>query len=170
MKIKGADNRPCPEAALTGSRFCACPAFSRAFFLVVVTGLPNVTQGHLIPSGFSLVYGTGSCATSVMTEGHINRTFALQGWFEKPKNRLFGKILAFWICNKCTLSKVEVRHNLYRQYMKITWRWWMNDKITWRHARIIPTLFLRLFHWMSINLGQFVFYCFMTAVLHKAYK
>jgi hypothetical protein len=23
-----------------------------------------------------------------------------------------------------------------------------------------PTIFLRLFHWMSINLGQFVFYCF----------
>ena len=44
---------------------------------------------------------------------------ALEGWFEKPKNRLFGKILAFWICNKCTLSKVEVRHKLYRHYMKI---------------------------------------------------
>ena len=40
----------------------------------------------------------------------------------------------------------------------LTWRWWMNDKITWRHARIVPTLFLRLFHWISINLGQFVFF------------
>jgi hypothetical protein len=50
----------------------------------------------------------------------------------------------------------NVRQNI------LTWRWWMNDKITWRHARIVPTLFLRLFHWMSINLGQFVFYCFST--------
>jgi hypothetical protein len=25
--------RPCPEVALIGSMFCACPAFSRAFFL-----------------------------------------------------------------------------------------------------------------------------------------
>ena len=46
----------------------------------------------------------------------------------------------------------NVRQNI------LTWRLWMNDKITWRHARIVPTLFLRLFHWMSINLGQFVFF------------
>jgi hypothetical protein len=25
----------------------------------------------------------------------INRTLALEGWFEKPKNRLFGKIRLF---------------------------------------------------------------------------
>ena len=38
--------RPCPEAVLMGSRFCACPAFSRVFFLsssTVVTWLPKVT-------------------------------------------------------------------------------------------------------------------------------
>jgi hypothetical protein len=50
----------------------------------------------------------------------------------------------------------NVRQNI------LTWRWWMNDKITWRYARIVPTLFLPLFHWMSIHLGQFVFYCFST--------
>ena len=50
----------------------------------------------------------------------------------------------------------NVRQNI------LTWRWWMNDKITWRHAQIVPTLFLRLFHWMTINLGQFFFYCFST--------
>jgi hypothetical protein len=40
----------------------------------------------------------------------------------------------------------------------------MNDKITWRHARIVPTLFC-LFHSMSINLGQFVllFFNFLSA-------
>jgi hypothetical protein len=48
----------------------------------------------------------------------------------------------------------NVRQNI------LTWRWWMNDKITWRHARIVPTLFLCLFHWMSINLGQFAFLFF----------
>jgi hypothetical protein len=42
----------------------------------------------------------------------------------------------------------------------LTWRWWMNDKITWRHVRIVPTLFLPLFHWMSIILGTVFFYCF----------
>jgi hypothetical protein len=51
----------------------------------------------------------------------------------------------------------NVRQNI------LTWRCWMNDKITWRHAWIVPTLFLRLFHWMSM--GQFFwvfFYCFST--------
>jgi hypothetical protein len=46
----------------------------------------------------------------------------------------------------------NVRQNI------LTWRWWMNDKITWRHARIVRTIFLRLFHWISIKLGQFVFF------------
>jgi hypothetical protein len=50
----------------------------------------------------------------------------------------------------------NVRQNI------LTWRWWMNDKITWRHARNVPTLFLRLFHWMSINLGSLFFICFST--------
>ena len=50
----------------------------------------------------------------------------------------------------------NVRQNI------LTWRWWMNDKITWRHAQIVPTLFLRLVHWMSIHLGQFVFLLFFN--------
>ena len=45
---------PCPEAALIGSRFCACPAFPRVFFLVVVPWLPDVTEGHLTPFGVPL--------------------------------------------------------------------------------------------------------------------
>jgi hypothetical protein len=40
---------PCPEVVLTGSRFCACPAFPRVFFLEIVTWLPDVIQGHLTP-------------------------------------------------------------------------------------------------------------------------
>jgi hypothetical protein len=52
----------------------------------------------------------------------------------------------------------NVRQNI------LTWRWWMNDKITWRHPRIVPILFLRLFHWMSINLGKFVFIAFQLFV------
>jgi hypothetical protein len=39
--------RPCLEAVIIGSRFCACPDFPRAFFLVVVTWLPDVIEGHL---------------------------------------------------------------------------------------------------------------------------
>ena len=47
--------------------------FSPRFFLVVVTWLTDVTEGHLTPSGFSWVYpcATGSCATPVVTEGHV---------------------------------------------------------------------------------------------------
>ena len=42
-------------------------------FLVVLTWLPNVTEGHLIPSGFPWVcaYATGNCATLVVTKGHV---------------------------------------------------------------------------------------------------
>jgi hypothetical protein len=46
--------KPYPEVYLTGSRFCACPGFSRAFFFVVVTWLPDVTEGHLTPFRCSL--------------------------------------------------------------------------------------------------------------------
>jgi hypothetical protein len=46
--------RTCPEVALTGRRFCVCPAFSRAFFLVVAPWLPDVTEGHLTPFGVPL--------------------------------------------------------------------------------------------------------------------
>jgi hypothetical protein len=71
--------RPCPEVSLIGSRFCACPDFSRAFFLVVVaTWLPKVTWP---PSGLSWVYATGSCATSVMTEDHVTPFGSVHGVF-----------------------------------------------------------------------------------------
>ena len=65
--------RSCPEVTLTGSMFCACPAFSRVFFLVVVTWLPDVTQGHLTPLGLPWVCAcaTGRCTTPVMIEGHV---------------------------------------------------------------------------------------------------
>jgi hypothetical protein len=43
-----------PEEALSEIMFCAYPAFSRAFFLVVVTWLPDVTKGHLTPFGVPL--------------------------------------------------------------------------------------------------------------------
>jgi hypothetical protein len=65
--------RPCPEAVLIGSRFCACPTFPRAFFLVVVTWLrmwPKVTWPSFgVPLDFACA--TGSCATPVVTEGHV---------------------------------------------------------------------------------------------------
>ena len=70
--------RPCPEVALTGRRFCACPAFSRAFFLVVVTWLPKVTWSL---RGSLWVYATGSCATPVMTEGHVTPLGSILGVF-----------------------------------------------------------------------------------------
>jgi hypothetical protein len=47
-------NRLCPEVVLTGSRFCACPAFPRVFFLVVVSWVPDMTKGHLTPFGVPL--------------------------------------------------------------------------------------------------------------------
>jgi hypothetical protein len=59
--------------------FCACLVFSPAFFLsstkcsIVVPWLLEVTKGHLTPSGFPCVCAcaTGSCATPVVTEGHV---------------------------------------------------------------------------------------------------
>jgi hypothetical protein len=62
-----------PEMALSGSMFCACPIPPHIFFLVVVPWLPDVTEGHLIPSGFPWMCAcaTGSCATPVVTEGHV---------------------------------------------------------------------------------------------------
>ena len=70
--------RPCPEVAMTGRRFSACPAFFRAFFLVVVTWLPKVTWSL---RGSLLVYATGSCATPVMTEGHVTPLGSIIGVF-----------------------------------------------------------------------------------------
>ena len=66
--------RPYPEAALTGSMFCACPVSPPRFFLsssTVVTWLLKVTRGLLTPSGFPWVCacGTGYYATYVVTEG-----------------------------------------------------------------------------------------------------
>jgi hypothetical protein len=49
------EDMPCPEVALIESRLCACAAFSRVFFLLaVVTWLPDVTKGPLIPFGVPL--------------------------------------------------------------------------------------------------------------------
>ena len=50
----------------------------------------------------------------------------------------------------------NVRQNI------LTWRWWMNDKIKWRHVRIVPILFLPLFHLMSIILGTVCFLLFFS--------
>jgi hypothetical protein len=62
---------------VTGNMFCACPAFSRRFFLsnsTVVTWLPDVTEGHLIPSRFPWMCAcaTGSCATPVVTPSEVS--------------------------------------------------------------------------------------------------
>jgi hypothetical protein len=55
-------------AVLIGSMFCAYPAFSRVFFLVLVPWLPDVTKCHLTPFGvlFVCVCATGSCATPIV--------------------------------------------------------------------------------------------------------
>jgi hypothetical protein len=60
--------KPCPEVALTGSRFSACPAFSCVFFF---SSSNMATEGHLTPSGFPWVYSSGSCATPVVAKGHV---------------------------------------------------------------------------------------------------
>ena len=68
------EDMPCPEVALIESRLCACAAFSRVFFLLaVVTWLPDVTKGHLNPSGFPSVCActTESCATPVVVVNNV---------------------------------------------------------------------------------------------------
>ena len=61
--------RPWPEVCSALPRLF--PAFF--FLLVVVTWLPDVTEGHLTPFRVLLVCtcATGSCATSVVTEGQV---------------------------------------------------------------------------------------------------
>ena len=52
---------PWPEVGSAHARLSP-----RAFFLVVVPWLPDVTKGHLTPSEFPWVCATGSCATPVV--------------------------------------------------------------------------------------------------------
>ena len=54
-----------------------CSAHARFFprfclSSTVVTWLPDVTEGHLIPSGFPWVCATGSCATPVVTPSEVS--------------------------------------------------------------------------------------------------
>jgi hypothetical protein len=48
------------------------------------------------------------------------------------------------IMGKCLGRRVMTSYHWNVRQNILTWRWWMNDKITWRHARIVPTLFLPL--------------------------
>ena len=47
LRMTGSDMTGNDISHMSGSMFCACPDFSRAFFLVVVTWLPDVIEGHL---------------------------------------------------------------------------------------------------------------------------
>ena len=60
----------------------SCPAFSRAFFLVVVPWLPDVTEGHLTPFGVPWVCATGSCATPVVVVNNVGWECSL--WRLRP--------------------------------------------------------------------------------------
>jgi hypothetical protein len=56
--LTGSDKVIWPEMVLTGSMFCACPAFPPRFFLsssTVVTWVPDVIEGHFTPSVFPWV-------------------------------------------------------------------------------------------------------------------
>ena len=78
--VTGSDKVGWPEEALSGSGpdrkyVLRMPRFSPAFFslVVVVPWLPDVTKGYLSPFRVLLVWAcaTGSCATPVVTEGHV---------------------------------------------------------------------------------------------------
>jgi hypothetical protein len=65
---------PCSEGVMTGSMFGPCPVFSRVFFLSSSNMATGCDLRSLVPpSGFSWVCAcaTGSCATPVVTEGHV---------------------------------------------------------------------------------------------------
>ena len=84
---------------ITGSMFCACPAFTRVFSYysstkcstaVQVPGLPEVTEGHVTPKGFHLgevcACATGSGAIFVLVETEsdvIKRLVASKGFHWK---------------------------------------------------------------------------------------
>ena len=72
-----------PGAVLTGSMFCACPAFSPAFFFLssstVVPWLPDVTEDHLTPFGFLLgvrMHNRRSCDPFGSVHGVFSTTSA----------------------------------------------------------------------------------------------
>ena len=54
------------------------PGFFRRFFL---SSSNMATEGHLTPSGFPWVYATGSCATTVVTEGNVTPFGSVHGVF-----------------------------------------------------------------------------------------
>jgi hypothetical protein len=71
--------RPCPEVALTGSRFCARPTFSALF---------SLQYYHVYRiSGFPWVCATGSCATPVVVVNNVGWRCSL--WRPRP-------IFSYW--------------------------------------------------------------------------
>ena len=81
-KLRGR-KRHCPEVDLTGSRFCACPVFPRVSFLVVVTWLLDVMKFD----PFRVPLGVRSCATPVVTFGHVTTSEVSLGcslWHPRP--------------------------------------------------------------------------------------
>jgi hypothetical protein len=71
------------------------PAF---FFLVVVPWPPNVTEDHLIPSRFPWMCAcaTRSCATPVVTEGHVTPSeVSLGSYLRRPRPIIIGNSASY---------------------------------------------------------------------------
>jgi hypothetical protein len=69
---------------------------TRAFFssCTVVPWLPDVTIGHLTPPGFRLVCAcaTGSCATPIVTQGHVTSSEVSMGCSLRRPRPIFSMV------------------------------------------------------------------------------
>ena len=71
------------------------PGFFPHLFFLVVTWLPDVTEGHLTPSGFPWMCtcATGSCAIPVVTEGHVTPSEVSLGCSLRTPRPIFSMVI-----------------------------------------------------------------------------
>jgi hypothetical protein len=77
-----------PEVALTGSMFCAWPDFPPRFFLSSSNMATGCDRRSFDPFGFLL----GSCATLVVTEGHVTPSEVSMGCSLRRSRLIFSMV------------------------------------------------------------------------------
>ena len=117
------------EEALSGSRFCACPVFPRAFFLVVVTWLPMWPKVTWALSGFPWVC---ACATPVVVVVVVVNNVGWGCSLRRPRPIAIGNhrkphvlYLAWWLINlipTCKVSNKKLFQDDSSQFWKTMYR------------------------------------------------
>ena len=119
------------EVSMTGSMFCTWPAFSRVFYLSSSNMATGCDLGSLDP--FGVLLGV-RMRNRKLRNAHSDRRLRVIG--------VFTVNMTSQRCTRCSLPNylvISSYHWNVRQNI-LTWRWWMNDKITWRHALNVVSL------------------------------